>query len=122
MKRTDDYPERRAHLAGLTDDELKARFWALAEQLVDPLLTMGREYTSPAIERSVLLRMGFSSIEAARIVEGCATMSLLGHGAGHVVYRFAKAQGMEIREAGLKLAEGQHWAQARDLFAGGGKA
>ena len=70
MKRTDDFQERRAHLANLTDDQLEARFWELANKLVDPLLKMGYEYTSPAVERSVLLRMGFSSIEAKAIVDG----------------------------------------------------
>jgi D-ornithine 4,5-aminomutase subunit alpha len=119
MKRTDDFQARRGHLAGLSDDELHARFWQLAGQLVDPLLAMGRDYTSPAIERSVLLRMGFSSLEARQLVEGCADHHLLGHGAGHVVYRFAKTKGMPIREAGLKLAEGNHWTEARELFTGG---
>ena len=36
----------------------------LTGQLVDPLLELAKENTSPAIERSVLLRMGFSSLEA----------------------------------------------------------
>jgi len=119
MKRTDDFQARRGRLAGLSDEQLHQRFWQLADQLVDPLLKMGREYTSPAIERSVLLRMGFSSLEARQLVEGCLDQKLLGHGAGHVVYRFAKDQGLDIRQAGLKLATGEHWAQARELFAGG---
>ena len=42
MKREDDFEVRRAHLKGLTDQELYDRFWALCEQLVDPLLDMGR--------------------------------------------------------------------------------
>ncbi len=33
MKRTDDFQERRAHLANLTDDQLEARFWELANKL-----------------------------------------------------------------------------------------
>ena len=53
MKRADDYQERRAHLANLSDAELEQRFWALAEQITEPLLKMGYEYTSPSIERSV---------------------------------------------------------------------
>ena len=64
MKRDDDFKDRHQHLKDLTDEQLEARFWELANKLVDPLLQMGKEYTSPAIERSVLLRMGFSSIEA----------------------------------------------------------
>ena len=31
MKRADDFESRRQNLAGLTDEELKARFWDLAE-------------------------------------------------------------------------------------------
>ena len=90
MKRADDYQERRAHLAALSDAELEQRFWALAEQITEPLLKMGYEYTSPSIERSVLLRMGFSSLEAKHIVDGCMERSLIAHGAGNVVYRLLR--------------------------------
>ena len=119
MKRTDDFQERRAHLANLTDDQLEARFWELAKKLVDPLLKMGYEYTSPAVERSVLLRMGFSSIEAKAIVDGCIEHNLIAHGAGNVIYRLAKAQNSEIRPAGLALADGKLWDEAEKLFDGG---
>ena len=78
MKRTDDYESRSAHLKSLTDEQLEARFWELANKLVDPMLKMGYEYTSPSIERSVLLRMGFSSIEAKSIVDGCIEHNLIG--------------------------------------------
>ena len=71
MKRDDDYQVRRQSVANLSDKELEQRFWQLAEQIVDPLLKLGYENTSPAIERSVLLRMGFSSIEAKAIADGC---------------------------------------------------
>ncbi|MBR0135163.1 MAG: ornithine aminomutase, partial [Clostridia bacterium] len=50
MKREDDFNNRHEHLKDLTDEQLEARFWELANKLVDPLLEMGREYTSPAIE------------------------------------------------------------------------
>ncbi len=119
MKRNDDYIERRAHLADLTDEQLEARFWELANKLVDPLLEMGYEYTSPAVERSVLLRMGFSSLEAKAIVEGCIKHDIISHGAGHVVYRLSKAEGMELRDAGVALAEGKLWDRAESLFNGG---
>lgn len=122
MKRNDDYLERRAHLADLTDKQLEERFWELANKLVDPLLQMGYEYTSPAVERSVLLRMGFSSIEAKAIVEGCMEHDLMSHGAGHVVYRLAKEQNLEIREAGVALADGKLWNEAEKLFEGGNEA
>ena len=122
MKRNDDYLERRAHLADLTDKQLEERFWELANKLVDPLLQMGYEYTSPAVERSVLLRMGFSSIEAKAIVEGCMEHDLMSHGAGNVVYRLSKARDMELREAGVALAEGRLWNEAEKLFEGGNEA
>ena len=119
MKRQDDFESRREHLKDLTDEQLEQRFWELANKLVDPLLEMGREYTSPAIERSVLLRMGFSSIEAKAIVDGCRERSLMCYGAGNVVYRLAKAKNMDIRPAGVELANGNLWDDAAKLFEGG---
>ena len=116
MKRDDDFLTRREHLAQLDDEQLKARFWELAEQVVDPLLKMGYENTSPSVERSILLRMGFSSIEAKPIVEGALEHNLLGHGAGNVIYRLSKDKGLSIREAGLALAEGKMWDDAVALF------
>ena len=115
MKRADDYQERRAHLAALSA-ELEQRFWALAEQITEPLLKMGYEYTSPSIERSVLLRMGFSSLEAKHIVDGCMERSLIAHGAGNVVYRLAKAENMDVRAAGLALCEDRLWDEAAAQF------
>ena len=64
------FAERRRHLAHLSDEELYTLFWELTEEVVEPLLQAGREYTTPAIERSILLRMGFSSLEAQAIVRG----------------------------------------------------
>lgn len=119
MKRNDDFEERRKHLSSLSDEQLKERFWELAEKLTDPMLQMGYEYTSPSIERSVLLRMGFSSLEAKSIVEGCIEHELISHGAGNVVYRLAKAKNTEIRAAGLALSEGKLWQEAESLFKGG---
>ena len=118
IKREDDFSQRREHLTGLSDDELKSRFWALTEQLVDPLIALAKENTSPAIERSVLLRMGFGSLEAKAIVDACTEKSLLGHGAGNVVYRYAKHKGMEIREAGLSLLTPANLEEAAGLFGG----
>ena len=119
MKRQDDYNERRSSVAGLSDAELEQRFWALAGQLVDPMLKLGYENTTPAVERSVLLRMGFSSIEAKAIADGLMERSLLGHGAGNVVYKLSKAQNIGVREAGLALIEGKLWDAAEGLFTGG---
>ncbi|HCM90819.1 MULTISPECIES: ornithine aminomutase subunit alpha [Vagococcus] len=113
------YEEARKHLAGLSDEELKTRFWALSEEIMEPMLEMGREYTSPSIERSVLLRMGFSSIEATEIVNRVLTHELMGKGAGHIVYRIAKEKNIEIREAGLKLSQGEYWDDVLNIFKGG---
>ena len=121
MKREDDFEVRHQHLRDLSDQELYDRFWALCEELVDPLLDMGREYTSPAIERSVLLRMGFSSLEVKAIVNGCMEKGLLQHGAGNVVDRLSQAEGLPLREAGVKLADGELWDRAAALFVGGAR-
>ena len=119
MKREDNFNERRAHLKDLTPEQLKERFWNLAEQIVDPLLMLGYENTTPAIERSVLLRMGFSSLEVKPIVDGAMERGLLGHGAGHIVYKLSRENGVSIREAGQSLIDGKTWEQAVSLFKGG---
>ena len=119
MRRDDNFQERRAHLASLTNEQLRERFWALAEEVVDPMLKLGYENTTPAIERSVLLRMGFSSLEVKSIVDGAIERGLLGHGAGHIVYKLAKEKNIEIREAGLALSEGKYWDEAIACFKGG---
>ncbi len=107
-ERKDDYQERRKHLENMSDDELKKYFFELADKIVDPLVEMGRNHTSKSIERSVLLRMGFSSIEAKEVVDKLAENDLLSKGAGHCVYRLSKDKEMEIRKAGILLAEGEH--------------
>ncbi|MEW5785537.1 MAG: D-ornithine 4,5-aminomutase subunit OraS, partial [Bacillota bacterium] len=71
MKREDDYGRRRTGLQNLDDAQLAQRFWSLTDAVVEPLLDLARSHTSPSIERSVLLRMGFSSLEAAQIVQHC---------------------------------------------------
>lgn len=119
MKRDDDFKQRRKHLESLTEEELEGRFWQLAEELVDPIIELSKENTSPSIERSVLLRMGFSSIEAKSIVNGAIERDLIGKGAGHIVYRLAKDSNMEISQVGQKLAEGEMWEEAIETFKGG---
>ncbi len=116
MKRADDYQQRRAHLANLTDEELYERFWKLANEIVDPLLELGKKNTTPSVERSILLRMGFSSLEVKPIVEGVMNKGLMGKGAGNVVLRLSKKLGCSVREAGLLLAEGKHWDDVDTLF------
>lgn len=119
MKREDDYAQRSAHLKGLSDEQLKERFWSLIEQVVDPMIDLAKTHTSPSVERSVLLRMGFSSIEAKPLVDGAIERGLMGKGVGHVVYKVSKDQNISIREAGLGLIEGKYWDLALELFKGG---
>lgn len=116
MKRADDYEIRRQHLKDLSEEELKAKFWELAEKIVEPMLELGKKNTTPAIERSVLLRMGFSSIEVKPIVEGVMNKGLMGKGAGNVVWRLSKKLGISVREAGVGLTEGKYWDEVDSLF------
>ncbi|MDD4389001.1 MAG: ornithine aminomutase subunit alpha [Bacilli bacterium] len=114
--RIDDFLERRKHLAARSDDELKQYFWKLANQTVTPLIDMAQEYTTPSIERSVLLRMGFSSLEAKAIVDKVIAHNLMGKGAGHIVYRLAIIENIDIRCAGLKLINDKGWDQVKSSF------
>ena len=108
-ERPDDFEQRRARLRGMSDAELHAYFWDLVDKIVAPLIEEARTHTSPSIERSVLLRMGFSSLEAGTLVTGMHERGLLGHGAGRLVLELAQAQGLSVREAGAALLAGQHW-------------
>ena len=119
MERQDDFNQRREHLKDLTEKQLEERFWELCGKLMDPIVETAYKHTSPSIERSVLLRMGFSSIESKSIVEGAIDRNLLEHGAGHLVYKLSQAKGMAIREAGLKLAENELWDETSSLFQAG---
>ncbi|MFZ5925024.1 MAG: ornithine aminomutase subunit alpha [Bacillota bacterium] len=116
VTRPDDFETRRRHLAGMSNEELARYFWALADKVVEPLVDLARTHTSPSIERSVLLRMGFSSLEAKAIVDKCVERGLLGKGAGHVVWKLARSRGMSVREAGIALSEGKMWDDAARLF------
>ena len=40
--RQDDYETRRSRLQALSDEALHARFWALVEQITDPLIEEAR--------------------------------------------------------------------------------
>lgn len=121
LKRDDDFQTRRTHLEKLSKEELKARFWKLAEEAMDPLLDLAKTHTSPAVERSVLLRMGFSSLEAKPLVEQVIDRGLMGKGAGHVVYKVSVEKNIPLRQAGLEMLEGKHWDDAVVYFKGGQK-
>lgn len=118
IKRADDFENRRKHLANLSEEELEKRFWELTGKVVDPLLDLAKNNTTPAIERSVLLRMGFSSLEAKDIVDNTIDRGLMGKGAGNVVYRVAKLLNRDYREVGRELGEGQHWDKAVEIMKG----
>jgi D-ornithine 4,5-aminomutase subunit alpha len=108
-ERPDDFESRRARLRALSDEELYAYFWSLADKLVAPLIAEARTHTSLSIERSVLLRMGFSSVEAKTLVDRMGERGLLAHGAGRQLLELAKAKKISVREAGTALLAGQHW-------------
>ena len=115
-QRNDDFADRRKHLADMSDEALKAYFWEKVGQIVDPLLNLAHENTSPSIERSVLLRMGFSSIEAEALVDKAVDHGLMGFGVGHVVLRAARENGLDIRAAGLRLIDGELWQEIARLL------
>ncbi|HSR03916.1 MAG TPA: ornithine aminomutase subunit alpha [Proteiniclasticum sp.] len=118
-KRTDDFSSRREHLAALSDAELKARFFSLAEEIVDPLIELSKKSTSPSVERSVLLRMGFSSLEAGAIVNHVLDLGLMGKGAGNIVLKTAEKLKEEYLKVGREMAEGKHLDTAKIIFKGG---
>lgn len=114
--RADDFEERRQKLKNLTNQELKDRFWELSEKIVDPLLEISKNHTTPSLERSIVLRMGFSSLEADPIVKKAIDNNLISKGVGHLIYRVARDKNLSIREAGLQLKDGQHWDYLEQIF------
>lgn len=116
----DVFQERRKALQKLSDEELKRRFWELANEIVKPLYDLAYTHTSPSIERSVLLRMGFSSLEAQAIVSAAVKRGLLGKGAGHLVLKYAGMTGKDYLSAGRDLASGNGWDDLVQAFSGGG--
>lgn len=110
-QRVDDFEQRREHLKKMSDEELCAHFWTLVDKIVQPIVEEARTHTSPSIERSVLLRMGFSNLEAKAIVNKMVEKELLGHGAGKLVLQLAQKEGISVREAGLGLIRGEHWEE-----------
>ena len=109
VERPDDFESRRAHLKKLTDEELHDYFWSLARRIVEPLVEESRTQTTPSIERSVLLRMGFSSVEAKALVKRLGESGLLEQGAGRLILELALKKKIPIREAGAVLVQGRYW-------------
>jgi D-ornithine 4,5-aminomutase subunit alpha len=109
VERPDDFEKRRKRLQAMSDEELHSYFWSLTEKIVTPLVEEARSHTSPSIERSVLLRMGFSSVEVKELVARMGERRLLAYGAGRLVLELAQARGITVREAGTGLLEGRLW-------------
>lgn len=118
MQRQSDFDKRREHLSKLTDDELKERFWTLARKIVEPLYDLAYTHTSPSIERSVLLRMGFSSLEAQAIVSGAEKRKLLGKGVGNLVLQYANLKNADYISAGKELADNKGWDELQQTLGG----
>ncbi len=116
MQREDDFKIRREKIKGLSDEELKERFWELANKVVEPMIEIAKEYTSSSIERSVLLRMGFNSLQAKAIVDKCLELDILGKGAGHIVLRLAMEEKVPYKVAGKKLASGELIEKVKEIF------
>lgn len=102
-ERLDDFQTRRVHLQNMSDQELKQYFLKLADKIVDPLLDLAYNNTSKSIERSILLRMGFNSLEAKAIVDILHENNLLRKGSGQCVYLVSKEYRVDIRKAGLMI-------------------
>lgn len=115
-ERKDDFLKRREHLKNMSDVELKEYFMELADKIVDPLLDLAYNNTSKSIERSVLLRMGFSSIEAKGIVEILSENNLLRKGAGHSVFLVSKNKNIDIHEAGILIQNGDEIDYLLEVF------
>jgi len=116
MVREDDYQKRREHLKNMSEEELIDYFWKLTEKIVDPLVELSYTHTSPSIERSVLLKMGFSSIEAKKIVKHMVENNLLSHGAGRIVLLYSEIKNKNYFDAGKELAEGIGWDYILDYY------
>jgi len=115
-KSKQDFSKRRVHLENMNDEQLKTYFWELANKTIEPLIKLAKDYTSPSIERSILLRMGFSSLEANVLVKKVIDHDLISKGAGHIVYRLATIEKVDIRTAGLKLINDEGWNKVIDSF------
>lgn len=98
------YERLRAELSTMDDEALKERFWSLCGQIMSPVVDLARTHTSVSIERSVLLRMGIASTTTHAVVDHIYQENLLGKGAGHVVWKLAQRDGIDIRQAAEAIA------------------
>ena len=121
MKREDDFEIRSKHLKGLTEEQLYDRFWNLTEQVVKPIVDLAYTHTSPAIERSVVLRMGFSSLQAKPLIDHGTKWKLLGKGIGNVILTYAKMKNIDYLKAGEELSKGIGWDVVSEKMKGSAK-
>lgn len=105
-------------LEKLSDEELNKLFWEKAEEIVNPLIELAKTHTSPSIERSVLLRMGFNSLEAKTIVEGIFERELLGKGAGNILLTMSKKAQKDYLTYGKEMVQGSHWEEIEKTYKG----
>jgi D-ornithine 4,5-aminomutase subunit alpha len=109
------FEKRREELKKMSDEQLKARFWALCNQVIEPVVALAQTHTSPSIERAVLLRMGIDSLSSHGVVDHIHEAGLLGKGAGHVVLKLAEKTGQDVRAAAASILESKDVLQG--LFA-----
>lgn len=99
------FEQRQAELKQMTNEQLKARFWELCSQVVEPIVGLAQTHTSPSIERSVLLRMGIDSLSSHGVVDRIYEAGLLGKGAGHVLLKLSQKHGVDVRRAAAMILE-----------------
>ena len=116
QRKEDTFLQDRKHLENLSDQEVYDKFWALTAEIIAPLMDLADKNTTPSVERSIVLRLGFSSIEAKAIVEKVMDYGLMSKGAGHVIYIAAKENNVSIKEAGFGLIEGKYWDSVTKYF------
>ena len=110
---TDDYTERNTHLKEMSDEKLRSYFWDLVDKIIEPIIDEAKTHTSPSLERSILLRMGFSSMENKVIVDKMLERGLLGHGAGKIILQLAKEKNITVRKAGMGLMQDELWEDVK---------
>ncbi len=103
--RLERFEARREEFKRMTDAELKERFWALCNQVIEPIVDLAQTHTSPSIERAVLLRMGIDSLSSHGVVDRIQDAGLLGQGAGHILLKLAQKTGTDVRQAAAALLE-----------------
>jgi D-ornithine 4,5-aminomutase subunit alpha len=93
----------------MSDEKLRSYFWELVDKIIEPIIDEAKTHTSPSLERSILLRMGFSSMENKAIVNKMLERGLLGHGAGKIILQLAKDKDITVRTAGMGLIRDELW-------------